>query len=265
MNEIYLRFILNLPEEELRIERIGFNIEEAHWYYQDYIIEKDRSLPSLSEAQFSKHFFQFYPHLLRHRSYADFKRAYSNYRGDITVCGAILLNREMDEVVLVSSYNERAPCGHNNRFKFPRGKIDEGESAMGCAAREVWEEIGYPIDDKINENDVIKVKGKLILYIVRNVPKEAEFQTQTIREIGSIQWFKFSEIRGHGMNSSKFPEVYGVIEQLSKWIDRNKSLDAQFVHTLAVPAFVPNYREKDKVLKKCRIMGMLCNRLGSVK
>ena len=57
MNEVYLRFILNLPEEELRIERIGFNVEEAHWYYQDYIIEKDRSLPSLSEAQFSKTFF----------------------------------------------------------------------------------------------------------------------------------------------------------------------------------------------------------------
>jgi mRNA-decapping enzyme subunit 2 len=87
------------------------------------------------------------------------------------------MNHEMDKVVLVSSYNEKQLSGHNNRFKFPRGKIDEGERPMACAAREVWEEVGYPIDDKINENDVIHHREHLILYIVKDVPEDYIFQT----------------------------------------------------------------------------------------
>jgi mRNA-decapping enzyme subunit 2 len=166
----------------------------------------------MQEARFFRIFFDFNPHLLRGRSYTDFKRAYERYRGDITVCGAILLNAAMDKVVLVSSYNERALSGHNNRFKFPRGKIDEGEPPISCAAREVWEEVGYPIDDKINEADVIRHRDHLILYIVKDVPEDYKFCTQTIREIGAIEWFRISEIRGHGVRSNRFPDVYQIIE-----------------------------------------------------
>jgi mRNA-decapping enzyme subunit 2 len=69
MQELYLRFIVSLPEEEKTLERIGFNVEEAHWYYQDYVIERNRLLNPISESKFFRMFFDLNPHLLRGRSY----------------------------------------------------------------------------------------------------------------------------------------------------------------------------------------------------
>lgn len=57
MRELYLRHILNLPEKELSLDRLGFYVEEAHWYYQDYIIDRNPELQSLKEKQFTKLFF----------------------------------------------------------------------------------------------------------------------------------------------------------------------------------------------------------------
>jgi mRNA-decapping enzyme subunit 2 len=111
-----------------------------------------------------------------------------------------LLNPRMDKAVLVSAYNEHRPNRHNNKFKFPKGKIDQGESEISCASREVFEEVGYSIEDKINERDKIVIKNhrnmkKETYYIVPDVPENTQFQTHTVKEIGAIEWFRISDIR----------------------------------------------------------------------
>lgn len=59
------RFIVNLPDEELEsIERICFSIEQAHWFYEDFVRPQASHLPSLSLRKFSELVFQSCP-LLR--------------------------------------------------------------------------------------------------------------------------------------------------------------------------------------------------------
>lgn len=48
------RFVVNVPEDELRsFERICFQIEQAHWFYEDFFREQNPSLPRLSLRDFA--------------------------------------------------------------------------------------------------------------------------------------------------------------------------------------------------------------------
>ncbi|KAJ2321103.1 Dipeptidyl-peptidase 5, partial [Coemansia sp. RSA 2702] len=56
------RFIINVPEEELQeIERICFQIEQAHWFYEDFIREENRALPSMTLKTFAGRMFKHCP------------------------------------------------------------------------------------------------------------------------------------------------------------------------------------------------------------
>lgn len=53
--------------------------------------------------------------------------------------------------------------------------MDEGETGAMCARREVWEEIGYDVNNKINPNEFIKVEDEskiVVFYIVKNIKEE---------------------------------------------------------------------------------------------
>lgn len=48
------RFITHLPEDELNsLERIGFHIEEAHWFYEDFSREQNSNLPAWNLKEFA--------------------------------------------------------------------------------------------------------------------------------------------------------------------------------------------------------------------
>lgn len=48
------RFIINVPEAELSsVERICFQVEQAHWFYEDFIRELKPELPSFQLKTFS--------------------------------------------------------------------------------------------------------------------------------------------------------------------------------------------------------------------
>jgi len=120
LEDLSSRFILNLPEEELGSpERICFQLEEAHWYYEDFIRELHPSLPSYTLRKFSEIFFQVtdLPLLLHGAGsgghdgdtdqwdWEDFAngRAYERfmrYKLRVPVCGAILINETWDKVGL---------------------------------------------------------------------------------------------------------------------------------------------------------------------
>jgi mRNA-decapping enzyme subunit 2 len=61
---------------------------------------------------------------------------FSAYKSQIPVCGCILLNPEMTKVALVCSWKGKS-------WGFPRGKINENETPIACAVREVFEETGF--------------------------------------------------------------------------------------------------------------------------
>lgn len=51
---IFSRFIINVPEAELSsVERICFQVEQAHWFYEDFVRELRPDLPSFQLKSFS--------------------------------------------------------------------------------------------------------------------------------------------------------------------------------------------------------------------
>ncbi|KAI7832288.1 Dcp2, box A domain-containing protein [Gamsiella multidivaricata] len=182
LDDLSSRFIINVPDEELAsVERICFQIEQAHWYYEDFVREQSPSFPSFNLKNFSAKFFQHCP--LLHEWSNEHETAFANfmeYKIRVPVCGAIILNEAMDKCILVKGWTARSGWG------FPKGKINKDEPDTLCAVREVWEETGFDVTGKIREEDYVEqtIKDQRIrLYIVKGVPETTVFEPQTRKEI----------------------------------------------------------------------------------
>lgn len=193
LDDLSVRFIINLPEEELQsVERICFQVEEAQWYYEDFIRPLDPSLPSLNLRNFCLLIFQHCPLLSQfstHHHLAAFSE-FLAYKTRVPVRGAILLNAEMNKVILVRGWKKGA------NWSFPRGKINKGEGDFDCAIREVYEETGFNIgtSDLVPagvEPKFIKVTMReqhIQLYVIRGIPMNTYLQPVARKEIGVSSW-----------------------------------------------------------------------------
>eukprot|EP00047_Mylnosiga_fluctuans_P021949 m.111295 g.111295 ORF g.111295 m.111295 type:complete len:79 (-) comp9085_c0_seq5:32-268(-) len=55
LHELSSRFLLNVSDEEFRDTiRIGFQMEQAHWWYIDYYSSHDKAFPELSFGEFAE-------------------------------------------------------------------------------------------------------------------------------------------------------------------------------------------------------------------
>ncbi|KAL9111178.1 MAG: hypothetical protein Q9187_007968 [Circinaria calcarea] len=245
LDDLCVRFIVNLPKEELEsVERICFQVEEAQWFYEDFIRPLDPNLPSLNLRQFCLRIFQHCP-LLSGFSPYHHSTAFSEflaYKTRVPVRGAIMLNEAMDEVVLVKGWKKGA------NWSFPRGKINKDEKDLDCAVREVYEETGFDIQGAglVGEEEDAKYieitmrEQHMRLYVFRNVPMDTCFEPRTRKEISKIQWYKLSELptlkkskqhqqdgRGEDLavNANKFYMVAPFLVPLKKWIIQQKKQD----------------------------------------
>ena len=246
LDDLCVRFIVNLPKEELEsVERICFQVEEAQWFYEDFIRPLDPNLPSLNLRQFCLRIFQHCP-LLSGFSPYHHSTAFSEflaYKTRVPVRGAIMLNEAMDEVVLVKGWKKNA------NWSFPRGKINKDEGDLHCAIREVYEETGFDIEgaDLVPDDQYVKYievtmrEQHMRLYVFRGVPMDTVFEPRTRKEISKIQWYKLSELPtlkkmkqqqqqdGQGgdttFNTNKFYMVAPFLSPLKKWISQQKKLE----------------------------------------
>jgi ADP-ribose pyrophosphatase YjhB (NUDIX family) len=133
----------------------------------------------------------------------------------VPVCGGILLNPGMTHCVLVQSYKGKS-------WSFPRGKINRGENEVQCAVREVLEEVGFDVSGLIREKDFIRLQvdtRTIVLYIIRNVPDDAYFETQTRKEIGAIDWHHVDGLTSGG---KKLWNVTPFAGPLLNWIKSHR-------------------------------------------
>ncbi|EGO04384.1 hypothetical protein SERLA73DRAFT_43715 [Serpula lacrymans var. lacrymans S7.3] len=206
LEDLSSRFILNLPEEELAsLERICFQVEQAHWFYEDFVREQNPKFPSLPLKKFSATLFHACPLLYQWRH--DHEQAFNTfmqYKTRVPVCGAIMLNETWEKCILVKGWKSSSGWG------FPKGKINEHEPPHDCAVREVLEETGYNLSGQISPHDVIEMsikEQKICLYIVPGVAEDYPFKTRTRKEISRIQWFKLTDLptwKRHKAVSGKF-------------------------------------------------------------
>lgn len=243
LDDLCVRFIINLPEEDLSsVARICFQVEEAQWFYEDFIRPLDPSLPSMSLRTFCLRIFQHCP-LLASFSADDHLQAFEEflqYKTRVPVRGAILLNDEMDSTVLVKGWKKGA------NWSFPRGKINKDEDDLDCAVREVWEETGLDLraaglvpEGKPKYIEITMREQQMRLYVFRNVPMDTNFQPQTRKEISKIQWYKLSELPAFrkkstqnaqdegSSNANKFYMVAPFLVPLKKWVVSQKKVEAR--------------------------------------
>ena len=137
--ECEVTFLLNLPASELQSAgRLFMNIEQAHWYYDDHLVDAPESgLIKLDLEAFALQLFKFSELLLP--LLPNFKAMYQEfdgYRLRVPVYGCVLLNEELTHVVMVRRWK-------GDKWNFPKGKVNQNEDGAACAAREVNEETGF--------------------------------------------------------------------------------------------------------------------------
>lgn len=158
IDEILCRFIVNLPKKELKTDRIFFHVQEAYWFYEDFVVPNKNQHAKITEKYFGQILLDRSPfRICDSRDYHRLYKEFHDYQSKIPVYGAILLNKTLDKVLLVMNYGQ-------TNYSFPKGKINQNESELVCAAREVWEEIGFPITNLISE----KVIRLFFVFLKRN-------------------------------------------------------------------------------------------------
>ncbi|KAF2835345.1 DCP2-domain-containing protein [Patellaria atrata CBS 101060] len=259
LDDLCVRFILNLPKEELQsVERICFQIEEAQWFYEDFIRPLDPSLPSMNLKEFYSKIFDHCPLTSgfshqRDRAFAEFL----DYKTKVPVRGAIMLNDDMDEVVLVKGWKK------GSRWSFPRGKINKDEADLDCAIREVYEETGFNIreaglvknDDEMKFIQVTLRQQNMRLYPIRGVDMDTYFEPRTRKEISKIQWYKLSDLptwkkekqqqQGYVDDSLKATMFYMVapfLAPLRQWIKQQRKQDRLNAHRASLKLSLPSSR-----------------------
>ncbi|KAL1842830.1 hypothetical protein VTJ49DRAFT_3997 [Mycothermus thermophilus] len=244
LDDLCVRFIIHLPKEDLSsVARICFQVEEAQWFYEDFIRPLDPTLPSMSLRTFCLRIFQHCP-LLAPFSAENHMRAFDEfmqYKTRVPVRGAILLNEAMDSTVLVKGWKKGA------NWSFPRGKINKDEDDLECAIREVYEETGLdlkkaglvPKDDEVKYIQISMREQQIRLYVFRNIPMDTVFEPKTRKEISKVEWYKLSELPAFrkkgsngneeaaaGANANKFYMVAPFLVPLKKWVVQQKKKDA---------------------------------------
>ncbi|KAI1762535.1 hypothetical protein GGR53DRAFT_501398 [Hypoxylon sp. FL1150] len=245
LDDLCVRFIINLPREDLEsVARICFQIEEAQWFYEDFIRPLDPNLPSMSLRSFSLKMFQHCP-LLASFSIENHIRAFEEfmqYKTRVPVRGAVMLNDNMDAAVLVRGYKKGAS------WSFPRGKINKDEDDLDCAIREVYEETGYDLreaglvekNEPVHPLEVTMHDQQVRLYVFRGIPEDTIFETRTRKEIGAIRWYKVSDLPAYrkkrntgrnngadGPSNDKFYMVAPFMVQLRQWVMKQRKFDAR--------------------------------------
>nr|POF14333.1 mrna decapping complex subunit 2 [Quercus suber] len=253
LDDLTVRFLLNLPASELSsVPRLCFQVEEAQWFYEDFIrpaaAAAGNPLPSLTLRQFCLALFQHCPMLkgfsdeMHIAAYEEFLA----YKVRVPVRGAILMSEDMERLVLVKGWKKGAS------WSFPRGKINKNEADLDCAIREVYEETGYDVrqaglvpqnENEVKAIDITMREQHVKLFVFRGVHEDTYFEPKTRKEISKIQWYNVRDLpgfkrqkNGDAQHANKFYMVAPFLSHLKKWIKEQRQNDARLLKNgMAVP------------------------------
>ncbi|PKI83048.1 5'-(N(7)-methylguanosine 5'-triphospho)-[mRNA] hydrolase [Malassezia vespertilionis] len=238
LEDLSCRFIVNLPANELAsIERIVFQVEQAHWFYLDFVCAAHSDLPKMNLRRFAQELLQVSSlavpliGLYLAQGPKSFEKVYSQflqYKTRVPVCGAILLNETWDKCILVKGWSGKGS------WTFPKGKINQDESERDCAVREVWEETGFDAGALLpaDSNDYLERtmhEQKIRVFIVPGVKEDTKLETLTRFEISQIAWFRIADLptlkspkKPNAELGGKFYHVTPFVSRLRQWISANK-------------------------------------------
>ncbi|CUM67473.1 uncharacterized protein PRCAT00005170001 [Priceomyces carsonii] len=207
LEDLLVRFVVNVPAEDLSsIERVFFQVEEAQWFYTDFIRTLNPALPAMKMKIFAPKILEKCPLIWKWGNPQDAIARFGKYKSTIPVRGVAFFNKYLTKVLLVKGIE-------SNTWSFPR---------------EAKEETGFDASDYVNQNDVIErtIKGKSYkIYLAKNVPEDFDFQPLARNEISKIQWHDIKTIQKKvRQNPNHYFVVATVLKPLIKWINKNKGI-----------------------------------------
>ncbi|CAH8551148.1 unnamed protein product [Schistosoma turkestanicum] len=231
---LYTRFILNIPDElkedcAKNFVRIFFEVERAHWFYVDYCIE-DPSVGGVDMFGLTQQLFGKFPSIVPkginwQEKFVEWKK----YRGSTATGSMIIIDEHYKMILLVQGF-------YGNRWSLPGGKINQDESLVDCASREVMEETGLDLTNRILPFFYIDryIGGTLRrAFIVEGLPRTSRLKPGTKNEIEAITWFGIADLPTHiqdtasieKLNSrpNNFYLVIPFIRQLRSYIEQRLS------------------------------------------
>ncbi|KAL0669830.1 hypothetical protein Bca4012_032534 [Brassica carinata] len=215
LDDLYTRFVVNGPEEEKQsLNRLMFLVESAHWYYEDNVVENDKTLKSLSFGEFTRLLFNNSDALRPHVGYMDMIfRDFFSYKSRIPVTDirTLLAGQGMETII---------------ELELSTRKKNTNEEDDVCAIREVLEETGCDVSKLLNKEEYIEItfegKKRVRLYIVVGVRDDTAFAPLTKKEISQISWFRLDGLES-GFGGLKLFEVAPFLASLKSWISKHLS------------------------------------------
>eukprot|EP01087_Luapelamoeba_hula_P008743 TRINITY_DN2207_c3_g1_i4.p1 TRINITY_DN2207_c3_g1~~TRINITY_DN2207_c3_g1_i4.p1 ORF type:complete len:713 (-),score=130.31 TRINITY_DN2207_c3_g1_i4:474-2612(-) len=225
------------------LEQFCTILEEGYWDYKDLYSDADPlTYPPLSFKQFLEALYD-HPRSLQ-PPFSNFRSPphemaawYTKFKQSMPSYGAILLSPSFDMCVMVRSIGGK-------QWGFPRGKPKfiesalakdgltsqhgalelEKESPLECTIREIFEELGVHIRDRVREEDCLEIvtgKRKMLLFVVPYVALSTSFAPQLRQEIAEIKWLPIASLRA---------KLYGnAYDQLAQWIGNHRPTPEQLL------------------------------------
>jgi len=200
IDDLAARFIVNLPASELHtFDRILYHLQDASWFYNDHL-RHQYNKRLLSTRSFCQMMFRrslvLRPYLPRFdRLYTDFQR----YVNTIHVYGCMLWSTDRTRLLLV-----RGPTGY---WSFPKGKVNQQESGLGCARREVREETGIDVGPFLTSTTpsiTRRIYGRLLTMFTLTIPDiPIPYTSLDTTEITDIRWIQPCQMT----NRRQYPTV----------------------------------------------------------
>ena len=217
--------------------RIFQRLQEAYWWYKDiWVAEKKHPADIISFATFIDNIKIFInikkPRLVQFFENINAKiPEWIEHSKTTPVYGAICLSSDLKYCLMINEIK-------GTYWGFPKGKIEEEETFIDGACREVAEEIGLNIIPYVNSSTyIIKVNFNNIeytYYIVHNIPWNVRLKPLKNNEIKKIAWIPINSLSNWKNNAINLDLNFhtslhntNLVNELEKYIDNyiNTSTD----------------------------------------
>ncbi|KAK2714935.1 hypothetical protein QYM36_009814 [Artemia franciscana] len=213
-------FMLKMTEEDKKdMDKVCNNIQLLYWSLHDSNYTNLLVSQRFRDCKRFMHFIFEQDRVLKsHVSKVNtIYNKWQRQRAAIKTYGCILINKTCDKVVLVQV------VGGQSRWSFPKGKIEENETEIECAVREVNEETGYNCENYIDAKKWIEHCGKrkkyCKLFVIYEVDENFQFHPKVKNEILDIQWHSISDIL-YKSNSIEYCLVQPFMKELLLLLNR---------------------------------------------
>jgi len=204
------------------------NVEIAQWFYLDHMRPVDKDLPYLNPLAFNTALYRHHTGCEANQA-AEMHRSYVKHLAKVPCAGTAVFDPKYRKLLMVQGDFKGCPWG------FPKGKIDDGETLMACAARETMEETGLDVAHLLSEKHKIQLrlgtpKKDVTLYIAV-LPKRLrgkKLQPAVRNEIGKVGWVDLPLLKPDVTRRTKVSQGMAspFWEPLVQWLANNNKLPA---------------------------------------